>query len=86
MNSREAQNMRGGLNYGKKFLHKWGSWIIDKENCTATRTCTKADCNFCKEQVEKHDFSAMRLPENNVCMCSHLPTATYFLMSLNLLR
>lgn len=52
----------------KKFFHKWGEWVIDKENCIATRTCTKSDCNYCREQIEKHDFSNWEYIQSDSCV------------------
>lgn len=52
----------------KRFFHFWGPWIYDKASCTSTRTCTKADCDYCRETKEVHDFEEWEFIQSDTCI------------------
>lgn len=52
----------------KRLFHTWGPWIYDKGTCTSSRTCTKVDCNYCKETKSTHDYEKWDFIQSDTCV------------------
>lgn len=51
----------------KKFLHKWGEWVYYKDNCISIRKCKRQDCDYCREEMETHDFGDWVYRQSDSC-------------------